>query len=75
MSTNSLLKTACAIALFGAGALLGTAAQLHADIPTAGLPDSLDGSWQSLAQNPDFRAAVIAVIDSCLVDNGVIYCE
>ncbi len=31
--------------------------------------------WETLAQNPEFRRAVVEVINSCLVDNSIIYCN
>jgi len=31
--------------------------------------------WKSAAQDPAFRAAVIEVINECIVDNGIIFCN
>jgi hypothetical protein len=31
--------------------------------------------WEAIAKEPPFRAAVIEVIDACIVDNGIIYCN
>lgn len=31
--------------------------------------------WETLASDPQFRRAVIEVINSCLVDNSIIYCN
>ncbi len=56
--------------LFGAGVMLGST--LNPPEVSAGIEL---GDWQTLSQDPDFRKAVIAVIDSCLVDNGMIYCD
>jgi hypothetical protein len=31
--------------------------------------------WNAAAQDPAFRAAVIEVINECIVDNGIIFCN
>ena len=34
-----------------------------------------DEKWKDIASDPGFRAAVIEVINSCIVDNSIIYCN
>ena len=32
-------------------------------------------NWAKISEEPGFRAAVVEVINSCIVDNGIIYCN
>ena len=57
-------------AVFAAGIILGAALALG--IPSA-KADKVE--WETLAANPEFRRAVVEVVNSCLVDNSIIYCN
>lgn len=63
-------KTLIALALFSSGALVGSQ---FAPLVTPAQADEV--KWAEVAQNPSFRAAVIEVINSCIVDNGIIFCN
>ncbi len=57
-------------ALFAAGMLAGallvqTIAPAQADTV----------KWENIAEDPGFRTAVIEVINSCIVENSIIYCN
>ena len=59
-----------ALAIFSSGLLVGA----RAISPIA--PARADEmKWSEVADDPEFRAAVIKVIDSCIVENAVIYCN
>ena len=75
MFKRPLLTGILAAFLFCGGIFTG-----HAHVAGAANAESIStttpaADWEKLAQDPAFRAAVIAVINSCLVDNGVIYCD
>ncbi|MEM0954385.1 MAG: hypothetical protein AAGI24_09595 [Pseudomonadota bacterium] len=75
MTQTSLFKGIVAALLFCGGVLTGIAGQsLAADTDSLTIATPVS-NWETLAENPAFRTAVIAVINSCLVDNGVIYCD
>ena len=61
---------AIALALFLSGAAVGS---LVAPAIAPARADAID--WKAVAKDPAFRAAVVEVIDSCLVENGFIYCN
>lgn len=63
-------KTLAALALFGAGVFTGTA--LQALIPQAHADEI---AWSDVVRDPEFRAAVIEVVNSCIVENSIIYCN
>ena len=56
--------------IFAAGLLIGAALQ---QLVPAAQADALN--WQKISQQPEFRAAVVEVINSCIVDNGIIFCN
>lgn len=58
------------VLVFTAGLLAGAALQ---HLAPAARADAVD--WQQISQQPEFRAAVIEVINSCIVDNGIIFCN
>lgn len=64
-SRNLLISTVIFLAGLAAGSAVTPLIQ-HAQ---AGEID-----WTSAAQDPEFRNAVIEVINSCIVDNAIIYC-
>ncbi len=55
---------------FAAGLLAGAALQHFTPVAQA---DPVD--WQEIAEQPAFRAAVIEVINSCIVENSIIFCN
>lgn len=56
--------------IFAAGLLAGLV------LPAIAAPaDVGDFNWQKISQQPEFRAAVIDVVNSCIADNGIIYCN
>lgn len=59
-----------ALGLFLAGVAVGSVVAPQVAPARA---DSID--WNKVAEDPAFRAAVIKVVDSCLVENGFIYCN
>ena len=63
-------KLVIALALFSAGFLAGSAG---VDLVSPARADAV--KWQDVAEEPGFRAAVVEVINSCLVENGIIYCN
>lgn len=67
MKTRKLLFT---LAVFAIGLLVG--GQIA---PLVNRAQAGDMNWSAVADDPAFRAAVIKVIDSCLVDNSIIYCN
>lgn len=58
------------IAIFAAGLLAGSLLQQL--VPEARAEAV---NWQETVQDPAFRAAVIDVINACIVDNGIIFCN
>jgi hypothetical protein len=32
-------------------------------------------NWQEIAKEPGFRVAVVEIINSCIVENSIIYCN
>ena len=66
----TIRKAFLALALFTGGALFGG---LYG--PVISPAQAGDTNWATVADDPEFRAAVIKVIDSCLVDNAMIYCN
>ena len=67
MSPRKLLFT-CAI--FASGLLVGSQVA-----PLVAPAHAGEVNWSEVADDPGFRAAVIKVIDSCLVENAMIYCN
>lgn len=66
----TIRKYFIALAIFGAGFAAG---QLGVELVSPAQADAV--KWQDIAEDPGFRAAVVEVINSCLVDNGIIYCN
>lgn len=64
------LKRFLPIAFFSAGLLTGSLLQQLVPEAQAGTVN-----WQETVQDPAFRAAVIDVINACIVDNGIIFCN
>ena len=67
MKTKQILS---ALVIFLAGVWLGGAVA-----PSLSHAQSGEIDWSTVVNEPGFRAAVIDVINACLVDNGIIYCE
>ena len=63
-------KFAIALALFSAGFLAGS---VGVGLVSPARADVV--KWQDIAKDPGFRSAVVEVINSCLVENGIIYCN
>ncbi len=58
------------LAIFSTGLLIG------AGLTTLVEPAHADAvNWADIADDPGFRAAVVEVINSCIVDNAIIYCN
>ncbi len=58
------------LTIFSAGLLIGAA------LTTLVEPAHADAvNWADIAEDPGFRAAVVDVINSCIVDNAIIYCN
>ena len=67
MQPRRVLST---LAIFCFGLVAGLALDSSVAPATAA-----DMKWSEIAKDPGFRAAVIEVIDACIVDNGIIYCN
>ena len=67
MTPRNLLFS-CAI--FASGLLVGSQVAPLVAPAYAG-----EMNWSEVADDPGFRTAVIKVIDSCLVENAMIYCN
>ena len=65
MKTKSLIALA-----FLAGISAGAATNAVIAQAKAG-----DSAWAEAANDPAFRKAVVEVINSCIVQNSIIYCE
>ncbi len=63
-------KRIIASLIFSAGLVVGLGIQQL--VPEA-QADTVD--WRDVAQEPEFRDAVIEVINGCIVDNGIIFCN
>ncbi len=56
--------------IFAAGLLVGLGIDLL--VPEA---QASEINWQQVAQDPEFRAAVVEVINACIVENSIIFCN
>ncbi|MDJ0879880.1 MAG: hypothetical protein QNI86_14775 [Halieaceae bacterium] len=56
--------------IFAAGLLAGLG--IDRLVPEA---QASEVNWQQVAQDPEFRAAVVEVINACIVENGIIFCN
>ena len=63
-------RVASTLIIFACGLLAGILLDAAIAPATAG-----EMKWEEIAKDPGFRAAVIEVIDACIVDNGIIYCN
>ena len=55
---------------FTAGVIAGSTT---ASLISPARADPVD--WETTAKEPAFRAAVVEVINSCIVENSIIYCN
>jgi hypothetical protein len=58
------------LTIFSSGLLIGS--QLAVLVAPA---EAGQMQWAEVADDPEFRAAVIKVIDSCIVENAIIFCN
>lgn len=63
-------RTLALAAAFLAGTLIGASL-----LPLRSSATESATNWQEVAKDPTFRAAVIEVLNGCIVDAGIIYCN
>jgi hypothetical protein len=63
-------RTLTLAAAFLAGTLIGVSA-----LPLRTSAQAAATDWEEVAKDPAFRAAVIEVLNGCIVDAGIIYCN